>query len=134
MKLGLQGVTIIVSSGDGGVGGSEGGCCINPDCAPSSNGSIISLFANSTTGFPETTGKTFVPSFPPSCPYLTSVGATMIRPNGSVFDPEQAAEKPGPVNFASGGGFSNVFSAAEYQRLALEYYFDKHLPPYTSAQ
>ncbi|PMD12023.1 subtilisin-like protein [Hyaloscypha hepaticicola] len=116
MKLGLQGVTIIVSSGDSGVAGREGGCCINPGYAPSADGSIISLYINSTTGFPATTGKTFVPHFPDSCPYLTSVGATMIKPNSSVKTPEQAAKKLGPVPFYSGGGFSN------------------HLPPYTPAQ
>jgi tripeptidyl-peptidase-1 len=134
MKLGLQGVTIIVSSGDSGVAGREGGCCINPGYAPSADGSIISLYINSTTGFPATTGKTFVPHFPDSCPYLTSVGATMIKPNSSVKTPEQAAKKLGPVPLYSGGGFSNVFSMPDYQRRALDHYFDQHLPPYTPAQ
>jgi tripeptidyl-peptidase I len=132
MKLGLQGVTIIVSSGDSGVAGRDGGCCINPGCSPSADGSIISLYINSTTGFPA--GQTFVPHFPDSCPYLTSVGATMIKLNASVWASEQAAMEPGPVPFYSGGGFSNVFSMPEYQRGALNYYFDKHLPSYASAQ
>jgi len=134
MKLGLQGVTIVDSSGDSGVAGRNGGCCINPGCAPSADGTIVSLYVNSTTGYLETTGKTFVPHFPDSCPYLTSVSATMIKPNASVWDPEEAAMAPGPVPFYSGGGFSNVFSMPEYQRGALGYYFDEHMPPYTSAQ
>lgn len=134
LKLGLQGVTIIVSSGDNGVAGREGACCVNPGCAPSADGTIVSLYINTTTGLPETTGTTFVPRFPDSCPYLTSVGATMIKSNASVLAPEQAVASPGPVPYYSGGGFSNIFSIPDYQRGALGYYFDKHPPPYTSAQ
>lgn len=58
MKLGLQGVTVIYSSGDSGV--SNRGECIAP--------------ANSTGA---DTGA-FSPSFPASCPWLTAVGATQV--------------------------------------------------------
>jgi subtilase family serine protease len=55
----------------------------------------------------------------------------MIKLNASLWDPEQAVIEPGPVPFYSGGGLSNVFSMPNYQRGALSYYFDKHMPPYT---
>lgn len=59
MKLGLQGVTVVYSSGDSGV--SNRGECI----APNSTGSY------SDTG-------AFSPSFPAACPWLTAVGATQV--------------------------------------------------------
>ncbi|KAH7346722.1 peptidase S8/S53 domain-containing protein [Rhexocercosporidium sp. MPI-PUGE-AT-0058] len=64
MKLGLQGVTFLYSSGDYGVAGNGGQC-----------GSGM-----------------FNPAFPSTCPYVTSVGATQITPGASVTQPEQAAE------------------------------------------
>jgi len=60
MKLGLQGVSVIYSSGDSGV--SNRGECIAPD----SNGSYNDTGA-------------FSPSFPTACPWLTAVGATQVR-------------------------------------------------------
>lgn len=61
MKLGLQGVSVIYASGDSGV--SNRGECIAP-----ANG----------TGQYDNTGA-FSPSYPASCPWLTSVGATQVR-------------------------------------------------------
>jgi tripeptidyl-peptidase-1 len=63
MKLGLQGVSVIYASGDAGV--SNRGLCIYP--------SNITNY----TQIEEYPGA-FSPSFPASCPYLTSVGATMV--------------------------------------------------------
>ncbi|KAI9451656.1 subtilisin-like protein [Russula earlei] len=59
-KLGLMGSTILYSSGDFGVAGTNGFC---PD------------------------GK-FNPTFPATCPYVTAVGATQITPGKTVHDPE----------------------------------------------
>ncbi|KAI9648207.1 hypothetical protein NHQ30_002839 [Ciborinia camelliae] len=103
LKLGLQGVTILYSSGDYGVAGNGGVCGTN---------------------------NAFNPSFPGSCPYITSVGATQVKPNATVTQPEEAAESV----IYSGGGFSNVFPIPKYQTSALATYFADHLPPYTSAQ
>ncbi|TBU22963.1 subtilisin-like protein [Dichomitus squalens] len=72
-KLGARGTTIIFGSGDGGVAGIQ-----NQNCT------------------------TFVPTFPSSCPFVTSVGGT------NSFGPEVA------VSF-SAGGFSNVFARPKYQ-------------------
>jgi tripeptidyl-peptidase-1 len=56
-KLGLMGVTVLYSSGDNGVAG-NGGKCLADDGSQTSN------------------GNRFNPTFPSTCPYITSVGAT----------------------------------------------------------
>ncbi|EJU00428.1 subtilisin-like protein [Dacryopinax primogenitus] len=110
-KLGLQGVTVLYSSGDNGVAGNDGQC----------------LTANGTYS---ASGTRFNPSFPGTCPYITSVGATQIKPNGTVFEAEEACE----TVIYSGGGFSNVFPMPSYQASAVNSYFEKYPPPYTAAQ
>ncbi|MCJ1300601.1 hypothetical protein MMC08_003398 [Hypocenomyce scalaris] len=111
MKLGLQGVTILYSSGDYGVAGNDGQC-INP---------VTGMYNNGTSG-------KFNPSFPGTCPYITSVGATQVKPGASVTQtqPEEACET---VIF-SGGGFSNVFPLPSYQAAAVHEWFTNHPPPY----
>jgi tripeptidyl-peptidase I len=52
-----MGVTVLFASGDTGVAGARD-LCFNPD------------------GTNSTDGKIFNPSFPSTCPYVTSVGAT----------------------------------------------------------
>ncbi|KAJ8066000.1 hypothetical protein OCU04_005094 [Sclerotinia nivalis] len=103
LKLGLQGITVLYSSGDYGVAGNGGVCG---------------------------TGNAFNPSFPSTCPYVTSVGATQVKPNATVTQPEEAAESV----IYSGGGFSNIFSIPKYQSHAVATYFADSPPPYTSAQ
>ncbi|MCJ1312860.1 hypothetical protein MMC25_006536 [Agyrium rufum] len=108
-KLGLAGTTILYSSGDYGVAG-NGGQCIDPVTGQYNNGK---------------SGK-FNPSFPSTCPYVTSVGATQIVPGASVTAPEEACET---VIF-SGGGFSNNFPIPDYQKTAVATYFKNYNPPY----
>ncbi|KAB5560031.1 Pro-kumamolisin [Coniochaeta sp. 2T2.1] len=112
MKLGLMGVTVVYSSGDYGVAG-NGGQCIDPVTGAYNNGSSAE-------------GGLFNPSFPGTCPYVTSVGATQILNGSSVRSPESACQN---VIF-SGGGFSNVFPLPEYQRRAMETYYAGFAPPY----
>lgn len=109
MKLGLQGTTILYSSGDYGVAG-NGGQCIDPTTGQYNNG---------------TSGK-FNPSFPGTCPYVTSVGATQINPGNNVLQPETACEQV----IYSGGGFSNNFAMPSYQKTAIANYYAKYNPPY----
>jgi tripeptidyl-peptidase I len=109
MKMGMQGVTVIYSSGDFGVAGNSGQCI----------DSVTGAYNNGTNG-------RFNPSFPGTCPYVTSVGATQINPGSSVHTPEGAAEQ---VIF-SGGGFSNNFAMPTYQEAAMKTYFADHPPPY----
>ncbi|CAK7236917.1 hypothetical protein SCUCBS95973_009771 [Sporothrix curviconia] len=109
MKLGLQGVTIVYSSGDFGVAG-NGDSCIDP---------ATGAYNNGTSGL-------FNPSFPGTCPYVTSVGATQLLNGTSVRGAEAACQK---VIF-SGGGFSNVFGMPSYQQKALQSYMATSPPPY----
>ncbi|OBZ72683.1 Aorsin [Grifola frondosa] len=78
-KLGLMGVTVLYSSGDYGVAGYSG-VCLDADGNPSSSGS------------------SFAPSFPGTCPYITSVGATQVNPGAKVTDPESACEQKSAVD------------------------------------
>ncbi|KAI9054253.1 hypothetical protein LZ554_001421 [Drepanopeziza brunnea f. sp. 'monogermtubi'] len=99
-QLGARGISILFSSGDGGAGdiaGNNASACISND------------------------GKAtfkFLASFPPSCPYVTAVGATQ------GFEPETSCSRPadgyGPDGkthgyYASGSGFSEYFPRPSYQ-------------------
>ncbi|KAH9056900.1 subtilisin-like protein [Lactarius vividus] len=75
--IGARGVSVLVSSGDDGVGR---GSCVN-------EGGTVR----------------FIPRFPATCPYVTSVGGT------TDYEPEVAA-------VFSGGGFSDHFERPPYQR------------------
>jgi tripeptidyl-peptidase-1 len=63
----------------------------------------------------------------------------MVSPNRTVRDPESAVWEsfPYPFNgtnnaYTSGGGFSNTFSAPNYQTSTVDGYFQHHNPPYPS--
>ncbi|KAI0644613.1 family S53 protease-like protein [Trametes meyenii] len=83
-QLGARGTTVLFGSGDGGVSGIQ-----------------------STQGC-----SAFVPTFPSTCPFVTSVGGTR------GFGPEVA------VSFSS-GGFSNLFPRPQYQDKAVTTYLKK---------
>jgi len=105
-QLGARGISLLVSSGDGGLGDEDGSDCFTNDGK------------NKTT---------FLPAFPAGCPYVTTVGAT------EQFEPEVSAYRMaglGPDNkthgfYASGSGFSYYFDRPSYQ--------DKVVPAYVSA-
>ncbi|KAE9405293.1 family S53 protease [Gymnopus androsaceus JB14] len=78
LKLTARGTSILFSSGDGGVSGSQNQSC-----------------------------TTFVPTFPSTCPYVTSVGSTNLTVAGN---PTETA-----ATF-SAGGFSNYFPTPAYQK------------------
>ncbi|KAK9780096.1 putative Protease s8 tripeptidyl peptidase [Seiridium cardinale] len=113
MKLALQGVSMIFSSGDNGVAGNQA-VCIDPATGAYNDGS----------------SGLFNPSFPGTCPYVTSVGATQILNGSSVRSAESACEE---VIF-SGGGFSNVFAMPSYQQKAVATYFADSAPSYSADQ
>ncbi|KAK7957178.1 uncharacterized protein PG986_006400 [Apiospora aurea] len=100
-RAGARGTSILFSSGDDGVG-PDGGVCVSND-------------GKNTTQF--------LPGFPSSCPYVTTIGATM------KFQPEVVAYRP-PFDragkhygaYTSGGGFSNYFEAPKYQKQVTEAY------------
>ncbi|EIM82266.1 family S53 protease [Stereum hirsutum FP-91666 SS1] len=82
MQLGALGTSILFSSGDGGVSGGQSSSCTD-----------------------------FVPTYPSTCPYITSVGGT------TGISPEVAAD-------FSSGGFSNFFGIPDYQADAVASYLD----------
>ncbi|KAF8207431.1 family S53 protease [Mycena galopus ATCC 62051] len=82
MQLGAIGISMIFASGDGkwGAANNEQGC------------------------------TSFVPTFPSTCPYVTSVGATFFQP---------------PTAFgSSAGGFSNYFAVPSYQAVDTAAYLE----------
>jgi len=96
LQLSALGTSIIFSSGDGGVSGN-----IFTECPNSGH---------------------FVPSFPSTCPYVTSVGGTTASTplNTSLPLAETAL-------FFSSGGFSSVFPRAWFQSSAVESYLTTDL-------
>ncbi|KAF8194430.1 subtilisin-like protein [Mycena galopus ATCC 62051] len=110
-KLGMMGTSIFYSSGDNGVAGNDG-VCLNSTLQAVDNGTV------------------FNPSFPSTCPFVTSVGATQILAGNTVNDPESACEE---VIF-SGGGFSNIFSLPSYQAEAVTSFLKNHPPPFTHGE
>ncbi|MCJ1231705.1 Tripeptidyl-peptidase sed1 [Toensbergia leucococca] len=106
MKLGMQGVSIVLASGDSGVAGPNGDD--NPDGCLGPNGTIFS------------------PDFPGTCPYLTTIGATFLPPGANVSTDSEVAV----TRFASGGGFSNIYPIPDYQAAAVANYFATANPPY----
>lgn len=102
LKLGLMGTTVVVSVSDHGTASEGGSFCIDDR-----------------TG--NATGGRFSPTFPSSCPWVTSVGGTqMLQPTNlqlpAATTNETAFRKVLSGQIASsGGGFSNVFLAPPYQ-------------------
>ncbi|KAI0062174.1 family S53 protease [Artomyces pyxidatus] len=80
-QLGARGTSLLFASGDGGVSGGQ----FTSDCT------------------------TFIPTFPSTCPFVTSVGGT------AGLHPETAA------NF-SAGGFSTLFPMPSYQAEAVNWF------------
>jgi len=116
MKLGLMGVSVLYSSGDYGVAG-NGDVCINGTGldAPYING---------------TRGGSFNPSFPGTCPYITSVGATQVINGTNLLTTFTQPEKACETVIYSGGGFSNYFPLPDYQSNAVRSWFQNYPPPY----
>lgn len=98
--LGLRGVTLVVGSGDEGVGPAKASHC--------------------PTGGDDTTQ--FVPWFPSTCPYLTSVGGTATPPYETVADRTNAG-------FSTGSGFSNYFAQPAWQQGVVGRYVNESVAP-----
>ena len=107
MKLGMQGHSIVFASGDSGVAG------------PANDGSANGCLSG---------GTVFSPDFPATCPYVTAVGATYLPSGSNVFKDQETAV----TDFASGGGFSNIYPIPSYQSKAVASYFATSPPSYES--
>ena len=125
MSLASRGVTIVVSSGDNGVAGTgSSNACSLYTCTADSGSNINSASWSGTSW----TGKGYFPSFPATCPYVTSVGATMGPESGTAEIACQSnacyisGSNSGGV-ITSGGGFSTYFAQPSWQTDAVSYYF-----------
>jgi tripeptidyl-peptidase-1 len=99
-QLGARGISIMFGSGDGGAG----------NFASNNAAECISNDGKNTTKF--------IPSFPPSCPFVTTVGATQgFEPETSASRPANSLGPDGKVHgfYASGSGFSDHFPRPSYQ-------------------
>jgi tripeptidyl-peptidase I len=92
--LGAQGISLFFSSGDFGVG---------------SNDTCVSNDGKNTPAF--------MPAFPASCPYVTTVGGTMGYPEVVAVD--------ATIGFSAGAGFSNYFPRPDWQSVAVDRYLDR---------
>ncbi|KAH8885350.1 subtilisin-like protein [Thozetella sp. PMI_491] len=108
MKLGLQGVTVVESSGDHGVGGRR---------------------SDPKSGCQGPNRDVFAPRTMSNCPYVLSVGATTLINSTAgeeqTEEDEQAFTEVAPTYFASGGGFSNVFSTPSWQKEHVSKYIER---------
>ncbi|KAJ6447263.1 tripeptidyl-peptidase I [Purpureocillium lavendulum] len=102
MKLALSGTTIVFASGDDGVASSGIEC-------QGKNHDI------------------FMPDAPSGCPYVTSVGGTVLEYHKRPGDKEIATNF-----FSSGGGFSNVYKTPSYQKAAVTNYLSQYPPSFPS--
>ncbi|KAF2767739.1 putative alkaline serine protease AorO, partial [Teratosphaeria nubilosa] len=106
MKLGMQGVSIILASGDSGVAARS-----------TDDGNADGCLGN---------GEVFNPDFPASCPYVLAAGATYLPPGASAKSDSEVAV----TRFPSGGGFSNIYPRPSYQNSAVNTYLTLHTPAY----
>ncbi|KAK5168368.1 uncharacterized protein LTR77_006938 [Saxophila tyrrhenica] len=106
MKLGLQGISFVVASGDDGVGRWD------PNAKHQTS--------------QEGEDTVFAPDVMNTCPWVTSVGATQVSPGRTVSEAETAAQIDGQG--FSGGGFSNLYPRPAYQRAAVDAFFAEHEP------
>lgn len=112
----MMGVSVLYSSGDYGVAGNQGQCINGTgEDAPYIDGTL---------------GGRFNPSFPGTCPYITSVGATQVIPGTNILTTPTQPEEACQTIIYSGGGFSNVFPLPSYQASAVQTFFREHPPPY----
>ncbi|KAF7335256.1 Tripeptidyl-peptidase sed2 [Mycena sanguinolenta] len=93
-QLGARGVSLMVASGDKGVGDAN----LNP--------ATQTCFTNDGQNRTQ-----FLPGFPASCPFVTTVGGTVLYPEQAVY--------------FSGGGFSNYFARPSYQDAAVQGYLSQ---------
>ncbi|KAH7006737.1 peptidase S8/S53 domain-containing protein [Fusarium venenatum] len=111
LKLGLMGTTVIVSVSDHGTASEGGAFCIDDK------------MGNGTSG-------RFSPTFPASCPWVTSVGGTQMLYSSAPRIPikDRIEKVYRKIAFetlnSSGGGFSNIFSAPSYQAPHIASYND----------
>jgi tripeptidyl-peptidase-1 len=132
IKLAIQGVTIVVASGDNGVmngGFNSNGVCDSSVCSDDSSSNIASNWDG-----PSWSGQGYFPSWPATSPYVTAVGATMGPESGepevtcqSDYCYVQGSNIGGVIT--SGGGFSTYYPQPDWQKSAVDAYFEATSTP-----
>ena len=100
MKLGMQGISVVAEAGDDGVSGTDYDSYRFPHGCLGKHGEVYN------------------PSFPASCPWVTTVGSTILPENSSAQGDNEIAD------FIGGGGFSNIFTTPSYQKHSVANYLD----------
>lgn len=113
MKLGLIGVTILVSTGDNGAPNSYNDQCL---CAYDSSSNQLDWSVSESW-----TGTGYFPSFPATSPFVTAVGATM-GPNSGAAEVACQSQQGGLIT--TGGGFSTYFPTPSWQSSQVLNYFN----------
>jgi len=78
-------------------------------------------------------GTNFTPDWPASCPWVTMVGGTQVKPSAAASNSPSTPSGSGKIKVwnqdltggffvSSGGGFSNRFPSPAYQRSAVQGY------------
>jgi len=128
MKLGLQGVSILASSGDDGVANYGARNCnagqlstaYNCACKADSSSVINSDGTSISQAGNKWIGTGYFPSFPGSCPYITAVGGTQGLESNST---EIAASSNTGAVITTGGGFSIFYIQKPWQTKQTLKYF-----------
>jgi tripeptidyl-peptidase-1 len=110
MKLGMQGITVVISSGDSGVG-QDDGCIVRGEDSTGFNPAGASP-----------NGTIFNPGGFVDCPFVTAVGSTFLPLGADALTDSEIAT----TRFPSGGGFSNFFGIPDYQAGAVADYLEIH--------
>ena len=100
-QVGTRGVTLLFSSGNNGPNGDT----------PSGTHNAI-----------------FEPEFPASCPWVTAVGGTTNLADEKAVTKSTVDITSKLFYTASGGGFSKLFTAPDYQKSVVDSYTSKHVP------
>ncbi|KAK4494732.1 hypothetical protein PRZ48_014088 [Zasmidium cellare] len=114
MKLGLQGTTVLIASGDYGVAGYPGD--ITPSGCLSGSGQNQTIYNT---------------DYLSNCPWVTSVGGSRLYPGQTILDRESAMElelDSGRAFFRNSGGFSNYYTTPSWQKSTKAKYFAEHDP------
>lgn len=125
-----MGVTVLVSSGDDGA--SNFGCACNSNKAVSYLNCACGADSSSSVGSTSWSGQSwkgsgYFPSFPSTCPWVTSVGGTMgadaiVPARGSK---EIACQSQENGVITTGGGFSTYYPMPSWQKDAAQRYLSK---------
>ena len=137
-----MGVSVLYSAGNTGVAGMRGYCLDDNGMSFFHLSSFVILTKPFFVGSLNLNGTNFTPNWPASCPWVTVVGGTQVKPSAAASNSSSALSGSSKTTtsagsqteevwnqdltsgffVSSGGGFSNRFSTPAYQRSAVQAY------------